>query len=142
MGEDTGWVPRGGDTAFLVTFVLFAITSFAFEPFVVFGCGGDGGLAACAKAFEEADGAGWYLWPGAVFHWYAESFDPVFLYTPGWLMIMCALDMVLFGPAYLVLMYGFLKRRLWVRWVGLAYASAITYSCVVYFAYVVSHSTE
>lgn len=118
-----------GDWAFVTSFVAFAITSFCFEPFVMWGCGGDGGLAVCAEKFEAGT---WWMLPGAVFHWYAKSFDPVFLHTPSWLALMCGLDMCLFGPCYLAMLTGFLwrPRAEWLRWLGLAYSAAITYSYV------------
>ena len=93
----------GLDWFFVVSFVVFGVTPFLFEPAVVFGCGGDGGLAVCAQKYQRT-GSLWYG-PAALFHWYAESFDPVFLYTPDWLAWMCCLDMVVFGPCYVALTY-------------------------------------
>lgn len=96
-----------GDRLFVACFVLFGVTSFVFEPFVVVGCGGDGGLAAC----RDHGGTVGYLW-----WWYAASFDPVFLNTPPWLRVMCALDWLLFGACYVALIIGFMQRALWVRY--------------------------
>ena len=106
--------------AFLVFwFCLFAVSSLVYEPFIVFGVD----LAATTDVF----GRSWY--------WYAHSFDPIFLDTPLWLRIMCAIDAFVFGPFYLVLIYALTRARSWIRVPALLYGAAIVYSTLVYFGY-------
>lgn len=106
--------------AFLVFwFVLFAVSSLVFEPFIVFGVD--------LSATTDIVGRIWY--------WYARSFDPIFLDTPLWLRIMCSIDALVFGPFYLVLIYALVRSRNWVRIPALLYGAAIVYSTVVYFGY-------
>ncbi|MDH3201122.1 MAG: DUF2781 domain-containing protein [Myxococcales bacterium] len=106
--------------AFLVFwFCLFAVSSLVYEQFIVFNVD----LSATTDVF----GRSWY--------WYARSIDPIFLDTPLWLRVMCAIDAYLFGPFYLVLIYAFVRGRNWVRVPALLYGAAIVYSTVVYFGY-------
>ena len=106
--------------AFLVFwFCIFALTSFVYEQFVIFGVD----LATTTDVF----GRSWY--------WYARSFDPVFLDPPLWLRIMCAIDGYVFGACYPVFIYAFVKERNWVRIPALLYGSAIVYSTIVYFSW-------
>jgi hypothetical protein len=109
---------RTVDKVLVATFVLFAFTSFVMEPYVVFGVD----LAAARDPFGRA----WHL--------YASRWDPLFLATPLFLRVMCGIDAVVFGPMYVALIVGFLRRREWVRTLALVYASAIVYSTIVYFA--------
>jgi hypothetical protein len=106
--------------AFLVCcFCMFAVSSLIYEQFIVFGMD----LSTTTDPF----GRSWY--------WYALSFDPVFLDTPLWLRIMCAIDGYVFGPCYLLFIFAFVKERNWVRIPALLYGSAIVYSTVVYFGW-------
>jgi hypothetical protein len=106
--------------AFLVaSFVVFAITSFVYEQYIVFGVD----LASST----DLVGRSWY--------WYAHSFDPVFLDPPLWLRIMCGIDAYLFGACYPAFIYAFVKGRNWVRIPALIYGSAIVYSTLVYFGW-------
>lgn len=106
--------------AFLVLwFCAFAISSLIYEQFIVFGVD----LATTNDIF------------GRSWHWYARSFDPIFLDTPLWLRIMCGIDAYVFGPFYLVLIYAFVRSRNWIRIPALLYGAAIVYSTAVYFGY-------
>lgn len=106
--------------AFLVFwFALFAVSSLVFEPFIVF----DVDLSTTTDPF------------GQTWHWYASSFDPIFLDTPLWLRIMCGIDAFVFGPFYLVLIYALSRARTWIRIPALLYGAAIVYSTAVYFGY-------
>jgi len=109
---------RPVDKLLVGAFVFFAVTSFVMEPYVVFAVD----LAAARDPFGRA----WHL--------YAGRWDPLFLAPPLFLRVMCAIDAVVFGPMYLALIVGFLRRREWVRTLALVYASAIVYSTIVYFA--------
>ena len=110
---------RPRDLALVGFFVLFAFTSLVMEMYIVF----DVDLATCTDPFGRA----WHL--------YASRWDPLFLDTPLWLRIMCGIDGFVFGPIYLALIYGFVRRREWVRELGLMFAAAIIYSTIVYFTY-------
>ena len=107
------------DTFFIACFALFAFTSLAMEPFVVF----EVDLAAARDPLGRA----WHL--------YAARWDPLFLDTPPWLRIMCGLDAFVFGPTYLALIYGLRRARPWVRPLGLVFCGALIYSTLVYFGY-------
>ena len=98
-------------------FALFAFTSLVMEPYFVFGID-----------YHRHDpfAAGWLFY---------SQFDPAFLDRPLWLRIMCGIDLFLFGPFYLILIYAFVKRRNWIRVPALLYVSAIVYSTILYFAW-------
>jgi hypothetical protein len=100
-------------------FCAFAISSFVFEQFIVFGVD----LSTTTDPF----GRTWY--------WYARSFDPVFLGPPLWLRIMCTIDGYIFGAFYPVFIYAFVRGCNWVRIPALLYGSAIVYSTLVYFGW-------
>jgi hypothetical protein len=100
-------------------FCVFALSSFVFEQFVIFGVD----LSTTTDPF----GRTWY--------WYARSFDPVFLDPPLWLRIMCTIDGYIFGAFYPVFIYAFVRGCNWVRIPALLYGSAIVYSTLVYFGW-------
>merc|ERR1712065_27041 len=111
---------KGVDIYLFICFILFALTSLLWEPYVVFL---------------------WDLYPGSkniiiiTWYWYANDLDPLFLEMPMWLRIMCGLDMALFGPLYLIMIYGYLTKKEWVKPLGLVFGSALLYSTFVYFGY-------
>jgi hypothetical protein len=109
---------RAGDRVLVAFFVLFAFTSLAMEPYVVL-------PVDLARATDPL---------GRLWYFYAKSWDPLFLDPPLFLRVMCAIDMFLFGPFYLVLIYAFVKRKNWIRVPGLLFVAAIVYSTIVYFA--------
>ena len=107
------------DAVLCICFALFAVTSLVYEPYVTFG------VDLCAR--DEFVARSWC--------WYAESFDPLFLETPTWLMIMCTIDFVVFGPIHLLCLYAFFRQREWIRSIALVYGGALFYSTLVYFGY-------
>jgi hypothetical protein len=107
------------DRVLVGCFCLFAFTSLVMEPYFVFGVD--------YHRVGDPFAAGWLL--------YATRWDPAFLDRPLFLRIICAIDLFVFGPFYLVLVYAFVKRRDWIRIPALIYVSAIVYSTVVYFAW-------
>ena len=109
------------DYGLICCMVAFAITSLVYEPYITFNVD----LRAAEQSYDPV---------ARSWRWYAASFDPIFLDTPLWLRVMCTIDFVLFGPMYLVLLYGFIRTREWVREIGIAFASALLYSTIVYFA--------
>jgi hypothetical protein len=106
---------RPFDCALVACFALFAFTSLVMEPYFVFG-----DLAHPHDLLSR----GW--------RWYAQ-FDPAFLDRPLWLRIVCAIDMFVFGPFYLISIYAFWRARNWIRIPFLVMAGVIFYSTVVYF---------
>ncbi len=110
---------RPFDVFLVFCFSVFAVSSFIYEQFVVFGID----LSTARDVF----GRSWY--------WYARSFDPVFLDPPLWLRIMCTIDGYVFGACYPVFIYAFVRGRNWVRIPALLYGSAIVYSTLVYFGW-------
>jgi hypothetical protein len=107
------------DVFLVFWFCLFAISSLVYEQYVIFGVD----LSKATDVF----GRSWY--------WYASSIDPVFLDTPLWLRIMCAIDGYVFGPFDLVLIFALVRGRNWIRIPALLYAAAIVYSTAVYFGW-------
>ena len=110
---------------------VFALVAFSFEPTLVWCHVGYGGLLACAE--REPGNVVAALW---VF--YAQSFDPVFLTTPTFLLVMVAIDWLVFGPSYAALLWALLSRneaKPWVRALALVWLGAVVYSTLVYFAF-------
>eukprot|EP00040_Diaphanoeca_grandis_P020757 m.110391 g.110391 ORF g.110391 m.110391 type:complete len:164 (-) comp28033_c0_seq1:148-639(-) len=120
---------------------VFVISSFAFETVLVYCTVSFGGLTECRGHVVSTP-----LSPIlSTWIWYAESFDPVFLHTPNWLLWMCAIDGFLFGPTYVYLAYAFHQRSPTYRTISLLWAGAVTYSTLVYFGYEVfweSHRSD
>ena len=116
------------DRILLSTFSLFLFVAWFFEPYVVYLCPDwDLRTSDC-----QATLTGW-LW-----HYYATTFDPIFLHLPLWLRIVCSLDTFIFGPFYLASIYAFAtgqQSTRWYRLVALPMSGALLYSTVVYFAY-------
>lgn len=115
------------DRVLLGTFAMFLFVAWFFEPAVIFLCGWEGlGKSACNATLI-----------GRLWHFYAVSFDPVFLNLPLWLRIVCSLDTLLFGPFYAISLYAFGTGRQLARWyvaIALPFSGALLYSTVVYFA--------
>jgi hypothetical protein len=109
---------RRRDLLFVVAFSVFAFTSLVMEIHPTFGID----LRHATDPF------------GRVLHFYASSFDPLFLDPPLYLRVMTGIDLFVFGPFYLVAIYALVKERKWIRLPGIAYVSAIVYSTVVYFS--------
>ena len=105
------------DVVLVGFFCLFAFTSLVMEMYVVFGVDLRSARDPMARAW----------------HFYAASWDPIFLDTPLWLRVMCGIDAFVFGPFYVVLIYAFVRGRDWIRLPALVFVSAIVYSTLVYF---------
>lgn len=122
MSETTtapvGLRQRPLDLILVIFFAIFAFTSLVMELYIVF----DVDLRHSSDPFARL----WYF--------YAARWDPIFLATPLFLKVMCAIDAFVFGPFYLVLIYAFVRRRNWIRIPALIFVSAIVYSTIVYFA--------
>lgn len=108
-----------GDRVFVFFFALFAFTSLAMEPYVVFG----------VDLHRHGDplAAGWLL--------YASRWDPIFLAPPLPMKIICAFDMLFYGPFYLLAIWAFVKRREWIRIPAIVYITAIATTTLEYFVW-------
>jgi emopamil binding protein len=58
-------------------------------------------------------------WPPAVMvqmvHWYGSSFDPLLMARPQWWKMTIWLDVLFYGPFYVLAIYAFIKGRDWIR---------------------------
>ncbi|HUK66338.1 MAG TPA: emopamil-binding family protein [Anaeromyxobacteraceae bacterium] len=59
------------------------------------------------------------LWPPApllaLVHWYERSYDPLLLARPAWYRATIWIDVLGFGPFYLVALYAWIRGRDWIR---------------------------
>mmetsp|Transcript_21770 Transcript_21770/g.40779 ORF Transcript_21770/g.40779 Transcript_21770/m.40779 type:complete len:221 (-) Transcript_21770:357-1019(-) len=116
------------DSVLLGNMSMFLFVAWFFEPSVVYLCGWEGLVTQECQATT----IGW-LW-----HYYASTFDPVFLNLPLWLRIVCSLDTLLFGPFYLISIVAFVTGQAdtkWYRFVALPFSGMLIYSTIIYFAY-------
>lgn len=81
--------------------LLFAFTSLVYEAYIVLG-------------IDLGERPAWDFIGGS-WHWYARSFDPVFLKPPPLLRLMCGLDFFVFGPFHLAAAYALHHRQAWIR---------------------------
>lgn len=103
----------------ILLYVTFTLTSLLFEPYIAFGVN----LSAHNSDVIR------FLW-----NFYARHWDPLFANAPGFLRIMCGMDMVIFGTFHALAAYTLIRRKQWLWPVPAAlYAGAITYSVVLYF---------
>ncbi len=108
---------RHADLFFVIFFGVFAFTSLVMETYPVFGI----------DLVHASDPL------GRVWHFYASSFDPIFLHPPLYLRVMVGIDQFAFGPFYLLAIHALVKERNWIRIPGIAYVGAMTYSTSAYF---------
>ncbi len=62
------------------------------------------------------------------------QFDPIFEDPPLWLRIMCWIEVLCFGPLYLVSAWALSRNAAWAKIVILPFCGALFYSTIVYFA--------
>ncbi|MBF6595481.1 MAG: DUF2781 domain-containing protein [Thermaceae bacterium] len=69
------------------------------------------------------------LWPPSALidlvHWYGSSFDPVLMARPMWWKMTIWIDVLFFGPFYVVAIYAFLSRKNWIRIPAIIYSSVM-----------------
>jgi len=69
------------------------------------------------------------VWPLAFFidmiHWWGNTFDPLQNARPVWWNATIWLDVVLFGPYYIVAIYAFIKGKEWIRIPTIIYSSML-----------------
>src|SRR5207302_1612469 len=58
-------------------------------------------------------------------HNYARSFDPVILARPVWWKMTISIDVLFFGPFYVVALYAFIKGKEWIRIPSIIYSSVM-----------------
>jgi hypothetical protein len=107
------------DLFFVSFFCVFAITSFVFDPYIVF--------SVDISTSTDIVGRSWF--------WYARSYDPVFLDTPLWLRILLATDAFILGPLYPFLIYAFVRSRNWIRIPAIIYGTMLAFSTLIYFSW-------
>ncbi len=82
------------------------------------------------SATEEAVLSVWRLY---------TFFDPVFEDPPAWLVYMCWIEVLLFGPLYFVSAFAIARDAWWRRHVVLPFAGALLYSTLLYYLLELSH---
>jgi hypothetical protein len=59
------------------------------------------------------------VWPPAslvnLVHWYGSSFDPLLMARPQWWKMTIWLDVLFYGPFYLLALYAFIQGKDWIR---------------------------
>ena len=69
------------------------------------------------------------VWPPAVMvdviHSYGRTFDPVLMARPAWWKMTIWIDVLFFGPFYVVAIYAFIKGKEWIRIPSIIYASIL-----------------
>lgn len=114
------------DKLLISTFWVFAFTALVFEPLYYFGC--DWQYSQCHSSpfyVVRVVGEVWAIY---------NQWDPMFWDIPLWLRIMCAVEVLIFGPLYAVTAYGLQFRSKWLPYIALPFAGALFYSTIVYFA--------
>ena len=59
------------------------------------------------------------LWPPEsmvkLVHWYGSSFDPLLMARPQWWKMTIWIDVLFYGPFYVLAIYAFVKGKDWIR---------------------------
>src|SRR6266511_884291 len=59
------------------------------------------------------------IWPPAsmvrLVHWYGNSFDPLLMARPQWWKMTIWIDVLFYGPFYVLAIYAFIKGKDWIR---------------------------
>ena len=117
------------DKILLTTLWLFAAVALVFEPLYYFGCNWTDVNNSCDSSSIAAV-------RGAAIAWriYSNQWDPMFIHIPIWLRVMCAIEVLCFGPLYAICAVGLQYRSAWLPLVAYAFSGALFYSTIVYFA--------
>ncbi len=69
------------------------------------------------------------LWPPSIVvdavHWWGSHFDPVLMARPAWWRMTIWVDVLFFGPFYLVAIYAYARGKAWIRIPSIIYASML-----------------
>jgi hypothetical protein len=84
-----------------------------------------GAAGRAPTAFEAATLRVWRVY---------TQYDPVFEAPPEWLVAMCWIEVLLFGPLYFAAAWAVARRPPWARAVLLPFAGALLYSTLLYYA--------
>lgn len=106
------------DAFFVVTFASFALTSFLFDRTAALDIIGPDSADPFARAI----------------YWYGVRYDPLVLENPLFLQVMSGISAFVFGPFYLWLVRGFVRRDERIRIPAIVYAWMMLYSMVVHLA--------
>ena len=66
------------------------------------------------------------------YEWYAKGTDPLLIENPSLAQYATLISALVWGPMYLMFVYGFWKQKSWIRVPGLLYSGALTYSMLYY----------
>ncbi len=106
------------DAFFVVTFASFAATSFLFDRTAALDIVGPDSADPFARAL----------------YWYGVRYDPLVVANPLFLRVMSAISAFVFGPFYVWLVRGFLRRDERIRTPAVVYGWVMLYSMVVHVA--------
>ncbi len=69
------------------------------------------------------------LWPPPplvdLVHWYGSTYDPLLMARPAFWRMTIWIDVIFFGPFYLVAFYAFLRGRNWIRLPALVWSGTM-----------------
>ena len=79
------------------------------------------------------------LWPPAFvvngMHWWGNNFDPLLIARPVFYQTTVWIDVLFFGPFYIVATYAFIKGKNWIRIPSILYSSIICANLnIIFFA--------
>jgi hypothetical protein len=92
-----------------------------------FGCNWNGELCPLASSSEIIRHT------RDIWLFYAQ-WDPLFINIPMWLRVMCAIEVFVFGPLYLIVAIGMVSNSKWLPYIAHPFSGALFYSTLVYFA--------
>ena len=61
----------------------------------------------------------------ALIHWYGRNYDPVLMARPPWWRATIWLDVLFYGPFYVVAIFAFARGKSWIRLPTIVYCSSI-----------------
>ena len=70
-------------------------------------------------------------WAVDLVHWYANRYDPLVLARPQWFQMTIWVDVVYFGPFYLLAIIAFLRGRDWIRVPALVWSGMMISNVVI-----------
>lgn len=119
----------GLDQALIGTLWLFAAVALVFEPLYYFGCN-------WSDVHDSCNNSPFAAVRGAAIAWriYSNQWDPMFIDIPMWLRVMCAIEVLCFGPLYALCAIGLQTRSSWLPIIAFTFSGALFYSTIVYFA--------